>query len=122
MYCPTVSQLILTVLQHLHGNGFDVGQKLGQPGRLATAHRRQRQGAIADDDGGGAVIAGEGAQRVPGHLRIIVAVIIDEAGRDHQAVGINGARGGIAQFADRDNFAVADRRHRRGRPACRSHR
>ena len=96
---------MLTVLQHLHGNGFDVGEKLGQAGLPATAHRRQGQGTIADDDGGGAVIAGEGAQRVPGHLGIIVAVIIDEAGRDHEAVGINGARGGVPQFADRDNFA-----------------
>ena len=95
-------------VEHLHGNGFDVGEKLGQAGRLARAHRRQRQRTIADDDGGGAVIAGEGAQRVPGHLRIIVAVIIDEAGGDHQPVGINGAGGGIPEFADRDNFALAD--------------
>ena len=96
-------------VEHLHGNGFDVGQKLGQPGRLARAHRRQRQGTIADDHGGGAVIAGKGAQRVPGHLRIIVAVVIDEARRDHQAIGINRARRRGAQFAHRDNFAVADR-------------
>ena len=95
-------------VEHLHGNGFNVGQKLGQPGRLARAHRCQRQRAIADDDGGGAVIAGEGAQRVPGHLRIIVAVIIDEARRDHQAVGINRTRRSIPEFADRDNFALAD--------------
>ena len=95
-------------VQHLHGNGFDVGEKLGQAGLTAAAHRRQRQGTIADDDGGGAVIAGEGAQRVPGHLRIIVAVIINEAGGDHQPVGINGAGRGIPEFADRDNFAVGD--------------
>jgi hypothetical protein len=95
-------------VQHLHGNGFHVGKKLGQPGRLAGADRRQRQRAIADDDGGGAVVAGEGAQRVPGHLRIIVAVIIDEAGGDHQAIGINGARRRIPEFADRDNLAVGD--------------
>ena len=54
------------------------------------------------------MIAGEGAQRVPGHLRIVVAVIIDEARRDHQAIGINGARRGVSQFADRRNFALAD--------------
>ena len=96
-------------VEHLHGNGFDVGQKLGQPGRLPRAHWRQRQGAIADDHGGGPVIAGKGAQRVPGHLRIIVAMVIDEARRDHQAVGINGARRRVAQFAQRDNLAVGDR-------------
>jgi hypothetical protein len=48
-------------VEHLHRNGFHVGQKLGEAGRLARAYRRQGQGAIADDDGGGAVIAGEGA-------------------------------------------------------------
>jgi hypothetical protein len=55
------------------------------------------------------VIAGKGAQRIPGHLRIIVAVIIDEAGGDHEAIGINGARRGVPQFANCDNFAVGDR-------------
>ena len=85
--------------QHLHGNGFDVGQKLGQPLFAAAAHRRQGQRAVADDHRGGAVIAGEGAQRIPGHLGIIVAMIIDKPRRHHQAIGIDGARGGAAQFA-----------------------
>ena len=55
------------------------------------------------------MIAGEGAQRVPGHLRIIVAMVIDEARRDHEAVGINRPRRRGAEFADRDNFPVGDR-------------
>jgi len=37
-----------------------------------------------------------------------MAVIIDEAGRDHQAIRINRAGGRIPQFADRDNFPLAD--------------
>src|SRR5262245_52562156 len=53
------------------------------------------------------MIAGEGTQRVPGHLRIIVAMVIDETGRHHEAIDINGARRRAAEFADRDNFAVA---------------
>jgi hypothetical protein len=37
-----------------------------------------------------------------------VAVIINETGRDHEPIGINGARRGVAEFADRDNFPIAD--------------
>jgi hypothetical protein len=95
-------------VEHLHRNGFDIGEKLGQAGLAATAHRRQSEGTIPNDDRGGAVIAGEGAQRVPGDLRIIVAVIIDEPGGDDKAIGINGTGCGVPEFAERDNFAVAD--------------
>ena len=91
MYSPDRFPGHLDGVQHLHGNRFDIGEKLGEAGLTAPAHRRQGQGTIADDDGGRAMIAGEGAQRVPGHLRIIVAMIIDKAGRDHEAVGIDGA-------------------------------
>jgi hypothetical protein len=37
-----------------------------------------------------------------------MAVIIDEAGRDHEAVGTNRTRRGTPQFADRDNFPLGD--------------
>jgi hypothetical protein len=94
--------------QHLHGNGFDIGEELGQPFFVAPAHRRQGQRAVADDHRRGAVITGEAAHRIPGHLRIIVAMVIDEPRGHHQAVGINGARGRPAQFAGGDNFTVGD--------------
>jgi hypothetical protein len=56
-----------------------------------------------------AVIAGIGAQRVPGDLRIVMAVIVDEPGRDDAAVSVDRLLGGTAQFADLDDFSVLDR-------------
>jgi hypothetical protein len=38
-----------------------------------------------------------------------VAVIIDKAGRDYEAVGLNGPGRRVPEFAQRHNFAVADR-------------
>jgi hypothetical protein len=41
-------------------------------------------------------------------LGIIVAVIIDKAGRDDEAISINGAGRRVAEFADRHNLPVGD--------------
>jgi hypothetical protein len=35
-------------------------------------------------------------------------MIINEAGRDHEAVGLNGTGRRVPEFAHRDNFAVGD--------------
>ena len=66
-------------LQHLHRDRFDIGEELGEPLLGALAHRRQRQRAIAEDHAGGAVLGREGAQRVPGDLRVVMAMIVDKA-------------------------------------------
>ena len=77
--------------QHLHRDRFDIGEELGHPFLGALAHRRQRQRAIAEDHRGGAVLGRERAQRVPGHLRVVMAVVVDKAGGDGAAVGVDGA-------------------------------
>ena len=105
--------------QHLHRDGFDIGQEFGHALFVAAAHRRQRERAVAKDDGGGAVLRREGAQRVPRHLRVVVAVVVDETGRHRQAVGIDGACRRTGDLADFDDLAVlhgkvaAERRHPR---------
>ena len=105
--------------QHVHRDRFDIGQELGQPLLGALAHRRQRQRAIAEDHGGGAVLGRKGAQRVPGDLRVVMAVIVDKAGGDGAARGVDGLLGRAAQLADLDDLAVLDadialeRRHAR---------
>ena len=76
--------------QHLHRDRFDIGEELGQPLLGALAHRRQRQRAIAEDHRGRAVLGREGAQRVPGDLRVVMAVIVDKAGGDGAALGVDG--------------------------------
>ena len=94
--------------QHLHWNGFDIGQELCHALFVAVPHWRQRQGAIAEDDGGGAVLRRECAQWIPGDLRVIMAVVVDEAGRNREAVGIDGALRCTVDFADFDDLAVLD--------------
>src|SRR5260370_36225820 len=54
-------------------------------------------------------MAGVGAQRVPGDLGTVVAVVVDEPGRDDAAVGVDRPLGRTAQFADLDDLSVFDR-------------
>ena len=54
------------------------------------------------------MVAGKRAQRVPGDLRIVVTVIVDEAGSDDPPVGVDRPRGGTAQLADLGDLAVLD--------------
>src|SRR6266436_10366103 len=50
----------------------------------------------------------EGAERVPGDLGVIVAVIVDKAGSNGAALGVDRAHRGAAQLADVDDLAVLD--------------
>jgi hypothetical protein len=106
-------------VQDLHRDRFDIREELGHAFGLATAHRRQRQRAIADNDAGRAVVARERAQRIPGDLGVIVAVIVDKARGDRLTADIDDRVGSTRQFADLDDLAVLDgdiameRRHAR---------
>src|SRR5438067_506036 len=55
------------------------------------------------------MVAGEGAERVPGDLRVVMAMIVDKAGRDDLAADIDGLAGRAGQFAHLDDLAVLDR-------------
>src|SRR5262249_42630526 len=58
---------------------------------------------------GRAVVAGEGAERVPGDLRVVMAMVVDKARRDDAARSVDRARRRTGQFADLDDLAVLDR-------------
>ena len=58
---------------------------------------------------GRAVVARERAERVPGDLRVVMAVVVDKAGGDDLAAGIEHLAGGAGQFADLGDLAVFDR-------------
>jgi hypothetical protein len=76
-------------LEHVHRYGLDVRE---HPGELLAGlglDRRQGERAVADDHGGGAVVAGVGAQGIPRHLGVVVAVIVDEARRDDPPVRLD---------------------------------
>src|SRR5262249_11255710 len=95
-------------LQDLHWDRFDIGEELGEALLGAFPDRRQRQGAIAEDDARRAVLGREGAERVPGNLRVVVAMIVDKAGADRAPVGVDRPRGRAGQFADLGDLAVLD--------------
>ena len=65
------------------------------------------------------MVAGIGAERVPGDLRVVMTMVVDKARGDDAAVGIDRPLGGTAQFADLGDPAVldaditAERRHPR---------
>jgi hypothetical protein len=76
-------------LEDVHGNGLDVRQHARQLAARLGLDRGEGQGAVADDDRGRAVMAGVGAQRIPGDLRVVVAVVVDEARRDGPPIGLD---------------------------------
>jgi hypothetical protein len=106
-------------LQHRHRDRFDIGEELGEPLLGAAPDRRQAQRAIAENDRRRAVLGRERAQRVPGDLRVVMAVVVDKAGGDRAAVGIDDLVGGAGELADLGDLAVldpdiaAERRHAR---------
>ena len=55
---------------------------------------------------GRSVMAGVGAQRVPHDLRVVVAVVVDEARRDGPAVGLDGLARGAAETPHLDDLAA----------------
>jgi hypothetical protein len=61
--------------------------------------RRDAEAAVPGGDGRDAVESGRVAQPVPGDLRVIVRVRIDDARRDHEPVGVDGALGPLAVVA-----------------------
>src|SRR6516225_5035587 len=94
--------------EDLHRDRFDIGQELGDPLFTAGADRGQSQRAIPEDDRSAAVVRGERAQRVPSDLRIVVAMVVDKARRDHPALGVDRAFGRAAQLADLGNLPAFD--------------
>ena len=69
---------------------------------------REGETAVAHDDGGDAVVAGAGAERVPEDLRVHVRVAIDEARRHHLPTGIDAALGALIDAANLDYLTVLD--------------
>ena len=79
------------LLQALHGDGLDAREHHGEGVVVLRFHRGERQRAVAEDDAGDAVLRREGAERVPGHLGVEVAVVVDEPGRDDASLSVDGA-------------------------------
>ena len=76
--------------------------------RASSAGGREREAAVAHHHGGDAVPARVGAELVPEHLRVHVGVPVDEAGRDHVAVGVDVGGAALLDATDRGDAAVDD--------------
>ncbi len=75
------------------------------PGRSAG---RDGETAIADDRRGDAKRGRGRGERIPGELRVVVRVVVDDAGHQRQAVGIDYLLPGKG-FADFRNYSIAYR-------------
>ena len=80
--------------------------------------RRDREAAVAGDDGGDAVVRRRPQRRIPEHLRVVVRVDVDEAGRDRAArrVELALAAAGSAPISAITPSAIATSATRPGAP------
>ena len=88
---------VLDVLERAHDHVVVLG-----------AGRRDREAAVAGDHGGDAVVRRRPQRRIPEHLRVVVRVDVDEAGRDRAARRVE-LRLAAQVRADLADHAVRDR-------------
>src|SRR5437867_711728 len=67
-----------------------------------------RERTVAHDNGCNAVIARVGAERIPGDLGIVMGVVVDDSGSDHQAVRIQHLARVSVHFSDLGDTTAAD--------------
>src|SRR5262245_29998943 len=68
----------------------------------------QGERAVADNDRGGSVIARKGTKRIPRDLGVVVRVVIDDPGRNHQASCIKHPARVSTYLSDLHNTTAAD--------------
>jgi hypothetical protein len=92
--------------QHFHGDGFDIGQKLGRSFLFPGPYGRHGEGTVANQHGGDTMVGRKGAQRIPRHLGIIMAMIVHKARGNDQTIDVDSASGRAPQLAHFRNLAV----------------
>ena len=95
--------------QRVEGNRLDVDQVPGRDLANLGLARRDADAAVAHHDRGHAVPRGAGEQRIPANLRVVVRMRIDEARRDDQFAGVDGALRAVADLADFRDRSILDR-------------
>ena len=76
--------------QHFDRHAFDLGEVLQDQVAVGGAAGRDGEAAVADDGGGDAERRRGRGERIPGELRVVVRVVVDDAGHQRQAVGVEG--------------------------------
>ena len=95
-------------LQRLDGDGLDPRQHGDEVGALLGACGSESQRTVAVDDGRCAVVAGERAQGVPEHLRVVVAVVVDEPRGDDLPLNVDNPLRGRTEPAGLHDASVHD--------------
>ena len=95
-------------LDRFQRNRLHVGQDSGKHLAIFPMRGGHRQRTVAHDDGGNAVVARIGAERIPGDLGIVVSVVVDDAGSDHQAIRIQHLAPLSTHLADLDDTTAVD--------------
>ena len=89
-------------------HALDAGERVQEPLEVLAARRREREPAVAGDDGGDAVPRRRRRGRLEHQLRVVVRVDVDEAGREHEPVGFeHGGRRVAGDAADAPDAPVA---------------
>jgi hypothetical protein len=69
--------------------------------------RRDAEAAVAEDGGGDAERHGRRKRGVPGNLRVVVRMHVDDARHQAKAARVHGGRGALAGRAERHDLAVS---------------
>src|SRR5690606_19448797 len=86
----------------------DALHQADQPLVLVRVGGREADPAVAHHHGRDPVPARRGDLRIPGHLRVVVGVDVDEAGRDQLAARVDLLAAGREIGIDGDDLAVTD--------------
>jgi hypothetical protein len=112
--------------QHLERHALDLRQVAHHQLAVGGAAGRDGEAAVADDRGGDALRGRRRELRVPGDLRVVVRVVVDDARHQREAAGVDGFPGlAFDGFSDLNDFSVGDCEvtgGRRGAPAVQQHR
>ena len=93
--------------ERLDRHALHARQHVREPGGVVGLGGREREAAVAGEDGGDAVPRRRRRRRLPVQLRIVVRMDVDESRRDDAPVGVDGARCALRHPADADDAAVA---------------
>jgi hypothetical protein len=75
--------------QHVERHAFDLRQVAHHQLAVAFAARGDGEAAVADDRGGDAEARRGRSPAVPGELRVVVRVVVDDARHQRQALGVH---------------------------------
>jgi hypothetical protein len=94
--------------QGLQRHAFHVRERAQREVAVRRPAGRDGEAAVADDDGGHPERGGRRRERIPGELGVVVRVDVDDAGRQHEAAGVDATRGGAGILADGRDAPVLD--------------